>query len=411
MGKKLIFYWTLYDFANSLVFITFLIHFSKWLVIENSFSLFWYNATFVIGSIGLLIFAPYLGHHADKNGGRKYLFLSTIGCFIFYLLTIIDALVFKNLVLAAILFSVGNFFYQISFVFYTPLLTNISNEKNQGRVSGIGFFGNYLGQIVGLLIALITIYFTEGNPNSLIFVLIPNTFLFIILTIPLIINKQIYLTSDTKNTPIVIDNANKSQGYLHKIKNLAALPGIILFMISFFLFSDALTTFVNNFSIYSSKIFNLPNNTISILTLIVIVFGSIGAWFWGIISDKFGYLKTMSLILILWVFVFISVALAKSTQFFYISCIFAGLCLGGSYPISRQILINLTPKSMLNYTFGWYSIAERAATFTGPLVWASSVYWFGYREAVLALAIIQFFSFIFMIKILINKRKKTIIAV
>ena len=41
--------------------------------------------------------------------------------------------------------TLGNFFYQLSFIFYNPLLNNISRPETQGRVSGIGFLANYLG--------------------------------------------------------------------------------------------------------------------------------------------------------------------------------------------------------------------------------------------------------------------------
>ncbi len=64
--KKNIIIWSLYDFANSFVFITFLIYFSKWLVVNNGFPDFWYNATFIIGSIGLVFLAPWLGSKAVK---------------------------------------------------------------------------------------------------------------------------------------------------------------------------------------------------------------------------------------------------------------------------------------------------------------------------------------------------------
>ena len=83
MNRRAIFIWSLYDFANSFVFITFLLYFSKWLVVNQGLSDWWYNATYIIGSVGLVIFAPWLGSRADKFAkGRRYLTLSTIGCFV-----------------------------------------------------------------------------------------------------------------------------------------------------------------------------------------------------------------------------------------------------------------------------------------------------------------------------------------
>ena len=130
MNKKNIFVWSLYDFANSFVFITFLLYFSKWMVVNRGLSDWWYNATFILGSIGLVFLAPYFGSRADThNNGRKYLIWSTLGCFVFYSLAIISAISGMSIFLSALAFGLGNFFYQLSFIFYNPLLNNISRPE------------------------------------------------------------------------------------------------------------------------------------------------------------------------------------------------------------------------------------------------------------------------------------------
>src|SRR5882724_2112375 len=91
-NKKNVFIWSLYDFANSFVFITFLLYFSKWIVVNKGLSDWWYNSIYIFGSIALVFFAPWLGNKADVHrNGRTYLFLSTCGCFLFYALSIVSA--------------------------------------------------------------------------------------------------------------------------------------------------------------------------------------------------------------------------------------------------------------------------------------------------------------------------------
>ena len=48
MSKKNIFFWTLYDFANSIVAIVFFLYFSQWLVVDKGVPDFWYNMIFTI---------------------------------------------------------------------------------------------------------------------------------------------------------------------------------------------------------------------------------------------------------------------------------------------------------------------------------------------------------------------------
>src|SRR3989344_2723647 len=68
MNKKKLFYWSLYDFANSIIFINFLLYFSQWMVIEGGLSDFWYNAIFAITSVALFFSAPALASFTDKHG-------------------------------------------------------------------------------------------------------------------------------------------------------------------------------------------------------------------------------------------------------------------------------------------------------------------------------------------------------
>jgi MFS-type transporter involved in bile tolerance (Atg22 family) len=48
----------------------------------------------------------------------------------------------------AVFFLLGQYFYQLSFVFYNPMIEEISDTAHRGRVSGIGQCSNALGQII-----------------------------------------------------------------------------------------------------------------------------------------------------------------------------------------------------------------------------------------------------------------------
>ena len=60
--------WILYDFANSILMITFFMYFSQWLVIERGVTDLWFNLLFVFSTILLLIAAPPLAAWADGCG-------------------------------------------------------------------------------------------------------------------------------------------------------------------------------------------------------------------------------------------------------------------------------------------------------------------------------------------------------
>lgn len=85
MNKRNLFLWSLYDFANSIVFINFLLYFAQRIVIDGGLSDFRYNAIFAIATVLLFLSAPMLAAYTDRHGGRKFfLNISTIGTFVSY---------------------------------------------------------------------------------------------------------------------------------------------------------------------------------------------------------------------------------------------------------------------------------------------------------------------------------------
>ena len=49
--KKRVFYWGLYDFANSITTASLVMYFSQWVIIENGFHDSWYGITFSLATL------------------------------------------------------------------------------------------------------------------------------------------------------------------------------------------------------------------------------------------------------------------------------------------------------------------------------------------------------------------------
>src|SRR3989344_7571641 len=139
MNKKQLFLWSLYDFANSIVFINFLLYFAQWLVIDGALSDFWYNAIFATTTVLLLATAPALAAYVDRSGGRKF-FLNTmtVGMLISYALAVgVAFLGTSYILLAAFFFLAGQYFYQFSFVFFNAMIEDVAPPEKRGQASGI----------------------------------------------------------------------------------------------------------------------------------------------------------------------------------------------------------------------------------------------------------------------------------
>ncbi|MFI5240944.1 MAG: MFS transporter, partial [Microgenomates group bacterium] len=72
MNKK-IFYWGLYDFANSLISGSFTLYFSQWLIIDNKLEDIWYSSAIAVSTLILIITAPLFGSYSDRTQRRMRL--------------------------------------------------------------------------------------------------------------------------------------------------------------------------------------------------------------------------------------------------------------------------------------------------------------------------------------------------
>ncbi len=385
MNKKNLFLWSLYDFANSIIYVNFLLYFAQWLVIDGGLSDFWYNAIFAIATVMLLFSAPMLAAQTDRNGGKKFfLNLATIGTFVAYSLAVWLAYGgIENVVSVAILFLIGQYFYQLAFVFYNPMLAEIADENHRARASGIGQFANAAGQVIGI-VATLSLAGTRLGP------LFPALIGFFILALPMMIfYKESRISLGAVQFSELMSDA---KSYIKRSRGFFAFSVATPMLIAFFLFNDALLTISNNYAIVLERVFATPDATKSLLLVGILVMSAIGGVVFGWIADRAGALKTLKIILIGWLIALPLLALAPTFTLFAILTVPVGLLIGSLFAVSRAYLSMLLPKEDMAFGFSFYTLAERFATFIGPLVWGMIIVLggasgFSYRIAILAMAV------------------------
>lgn len=397
--KKNILYWALYDFANSLVFITFLFYFSQWLVVDQGRPAWWYNATLIVSSALFIITAPILSKKIDAVG-KKLSGLRTwsIFTFIFFGGVAAIALFSKNLdLLATILFTLATYTYLICFLYFTPMLNDLSSTQNRSHVSGIGQGANSIGQVAGLLITLpfangaITLFGAPGRAQTLL----PSVILFVIFALPMLLfYKEINITKT--DSPIF--------SLKDSFKKILTNKPLAYLLLAYFFFSDALLTFANNFPLYLQEVHAATDTTKALLTAAILVLASIGAIIFGKIADKKGNLKTLTLILIIWCFIFPAMALIPTLKLLTPVFLIAGILFGPVWAISRSLVGNLATKELLASSYSYYVLAERFATFIGPAVWSGALVMVGenqqgYQAALLSMSGLLIVGLLLMRKI------------
>src|SRR3989344_2627053 len=415
MNKKNIFFWALYDFANSITTIVFFLYFSQWLVVDRGVSDFWYNMIFTIGSLILLLTAPILGSIADKNGKQQsYLNWITVLTFLSFLGVSFITLFFSHKVFLTVLFFLfANYFYQFSFVFYNALLHYIAPSEKWGRVSGIGQTGNWLGQIAGLLITLPlasgAVYLVGEAGRAQTF--LPATVIFFILALPMLLYFKI---SEQDQTVVKINIKEEYRNYWTQFKELIKVPNLGLFLLSFFFFNDAVITAAINFPIYLEKVFAVADKTKSLILLGILVTSAIGAFCTGFVADKIGLKKTLLFVLGSWVFVFPALAIKSNFKLFIVFAVLMGFMYGATWTVTRDTMTALTPKEKLNFGFSFYTMAERVSTLVGPLAWGLTVYLLSglgptaYRTSVAVMAVFVVIGIVILRKVEIKEKTNSL---
>lgn len=368
--KRNVWLWALYDFANSLVMIVFFLYFAQWLVIDMGVSDFRFNLTFTISALLLLITVPVTGTLLDKSWRRiTGLRITSVLTALFYGLCAWMALINNNS-MALIFFTLGLYFYLLSFTFYTPLLNDIASPEKRGRVSGFGIAANYLGQITGLVIALPfatgSVNWFGGLPRAE--TLIPGILGFIILALPMLL---FFKEPKQKKSRISVKQAIKET--IIDTKFLLSFSSVGVFLLSYFLFNDAILTAVNNFPIFLEQVWHVSDTTKTYLLLAIMVTSAIGGILSGYIADKFGHKRTLMFILAVWMIIFPFLGLVRNWIFFISICILLGLWFGANWTVSRSVMSYLSPKGRHNLAFSYFGLAERASSFIGPLVWGGIV--------------------------------------
>ncbi len=382
-GRGTIFAWTLFDFANtafSVIVVT--VIYSRYFTTHVSGGLrsLW-GLGVSLSMICAAALSPPLGAAADQFHNRKrFLLLFTI------LSIVCTALLFfvqEGMILTGlVLFILANIGFEGGLVFYDAFLPSLTPKSSYGRVSGYGFAMGYLGALAVLLIAGLLIP-DQTSPDYLFYVrlsFVVAAAFFLLFSLPMFLFVPEQRRGVQATLPALLKGFRDAGKTFRALFISNDVPSVARFLIAFFIYNDGILTVIAFAAIFAQDILHMSDREIIVFFATVQTSAVVGSFLFGIITDKIGPKKTISITLIIWT--------AIAVGAFTVVAMGAGVAIGSSQSASRSLMALLTPKEREAEFFGFYDgLCGKASAVIGPFVYGIIADVTNERVAALAIAL------------------------
>ncbi len=381
VGKKEVFGWSMYDFANTIFSALFVTIYFPLLVVLKGGNAFHVGLVISLSLFFSGLLVPLIGALIDlTHQKKKFLFIFTILCCTFTVLA-----GFFNLFFVLLFGMLANLFYHICLDVYDSLLVNVSDKKNIGRISGIGTAVGYGGTILSVIVAYIIGYFYGYESNEGIFaVLVSVSLLYLIFSMPTFL-----LVKHKKPKKLDFGHLKSAlKRVWETIRGLKKYRKVWIFLLSSFLYADAANTTIIFLFLYARDQLGFSVNMFLPLYLLMAVAAGLGALLFGMMSDRYGHRFTLRIVLMSWVLVILSLYFSRSVVVFFIVGLLGGALLGAIWTITRPILVELAPKHKVAELFGYQGLTEKFSGIIGPFLFGLVATFVGFKPALFVVLIL-----------------------
>ncbi|MBI3586226.1 MAG: MFS transporter [Ignavibacteriales bacterium] len=373
VSRGRIFAWTLFDFGNtafSVIIVT--VIYNRYFTNHVASGQSWlWGLAVSLSMICAALIAPPLGAAADFSRNKKrFLFLFTLAS---VLSTALMFFVQEGMViLGMLLFIIANTGFEGGIVFYDSFITSITSKNSYGRVSGYGFAMGYLGALAVLIIVNLMLPDT-AHPDYLYYVrmsFVVAAGFFLLFSFPMFLWVPEPHHAEYRPTGYIKAGIGQSAKTFRSLFVKREYPSVARFLIAFFIYNDGILTIIAFAAIFAEHILHMSDKDIIVFFAVVQTSAVIGSFIFGIITDKIGPKKTISITLCIWIAITIGAYFVSTVSMFYIVALGAGVAIGSSQSASRSLMALLTPKEREAEFFGFYDgLCGKASAVIGPLLY------------------------------------------
>lgn len=433
-SSKLLNAWAFYDWANSVYSLVitsaiFPIFYASLFKIKKSayvelFGISFKNTALIsfVTAIAFLIIAiisPILSGIADHLGNKKsfmkfFCYLGSFSCIGLYFFNL------ENITISLIFYFFGLIGFWGSIVFYNSYLPDIAYVSQQDAISAKGYSLGYIGSVLLLIINLAMVMkpdffgITNEIENANIKAMRYSFIMVGIWWAGFSQYTYLYLPNDKKQNEKIKRGTIFLNGFIELKKVWQQLKNndiLKKYLLGFFVYSMAVQTVMLIATYFGEQEINWENDDQKNIGLIVSILliqliAVLGAIITSNASKKFGNIKTLIFINMMWLIIcFVAYFIYSPTQF-YLTAAFVGLVMGGIQSLSRSTYSKLIPKTNDSTSFfSFYDVTEKIGIVFGIFI-------YGLVEQItgrprLAIAFLALFFFIGIL--LLNRIPKKIL--
>jgi UMF1 family MFS transporter len=379
VNRPAMFAWCSFDWANSAfptVVLTFVFaaYFAKGVAADEVTGTSQWAFTISL-SMGLVaLTSPILGAVADAAGRRKP------WVFVFSLIAIAATalLWFARPDPSAALWTllcvaVGNFAFEMAFVFYNAILPAIAPREMIGRLSGWGWGLGYAGGLVCLVIALFVFVQPDPPPFGLdraaaehvrATALLVAAW-FAVFSVPFFL-----FVPDTPaaGRPIGAAVREAIATLRGTVTHLGRYRSVALFLIAHMIYTDGLNTLFSVGGLFAAVTFGMDFDEILLFGIALNITSGVGAFAFGWVDDRIGPKRTILIALAALMVLGAALLLVQSKTWFWALALPMGIFFGPAQSASRSLMARLTPPALSAEMFGLFSLSGKATAFMGPAI-------------------------------------------
>lgn len=375
VGRREVFGWAMYDFANSgyttvVLTAVFNAYFVATVAGNAPWATFAWTMALGVSYAIVMVAGPLVGAWADGRAAKKRaLAATTVVCVAG---TALLAGAGPGDVAWAVAFIVvSNVAYALGENLTAAFLPELARPSAVGKVSGWGWSLGYFGGMLTLGLCLAWVMSAPGRGASTA-QSVPGTMLITALIFALASLPTFLLL---RERAVPVPRGERQSHALARLARTARQAASYRDLVAVFacgtFYQAGVATVIALAAIYAEQVMGFQTKDTIMLILTVNVTAAIGAFGFGYLQDRIGNVRALRITLYGWI-VMVVVAYFGTTQaVFWAAANLAGLAMGSSQSAGRALVAYFSPPERSGEFFGLWGVATRLASILGPVTYGA----------------------------------------